>query len=263
MRKLLLATALTVASMSLFAVTPNIHPKHNQVIKPLEKADSLYKNGEYLEAFKEYEVQAKLNNPQAIYNLGVMYEQGQGCKKSDKKAIQSFKKSASLGFAPANFTLGKAYLNGTHGLTINEKTAKIHLTLASNSGMEIATVGLSEVLLSENIESSTTLALNLLAPLIKNGHLDATYLRALYDLKSGKETNNVKSIQTGIKALESSSMKGHITSLMVLGNFNATGTFVKKDLIKAKEIFTVLDKAEIPVAKKLLEEINIEIAEMN
>ena len=56
-------------------------------------------------------------------------------------------------------------------------------------------------------------------------------------------------------------MKGHIPSLMVLGNFNATGTFVKKDLLKAKEIFTVLDKAQVPVAKKLLEEVNKEISE--
>jgi len=261
MKKLLLATALAVASMSSFAVTPNADTKQNQEIKALEKAESAYKNGNYAQAFKEFESQAKLNNPQALYNLGVMYEQGQGAKKSDKKAIESFKKSASQGFAAANFALGKAYLTGSHGLSKNEQLAKNHLTLASNSGMEIATVGLSEVLLSENNEASTKLALNLLAPLVKKGHLDATYLRALYDLKSGKETKNFKSIETGIKALESSSMKGHIPSLMVLGNFNATGTFVKKDLQKAKEIFTVLDKAQIPVAKKLLEEVNKEIVE--
>ncbi len=261
MKKLLLATALAVTSLSAFATTDTAKTQETQQIKALEKAESLYKSGNYNQAFKEFELQAKTNNPQALYNLGVMYEQGQGVKKSDKKAIENYKKSASNGFAPANFALGKAYLTGSHGLSKSDLLAKNHLTLASNSGMEIATVGLSEVLLSENKEASTKTALNLLNPLVKKGHLDATYLRALYDLKTGKETKDIKSIETGIKALESGSMKGHIPSLMVLGNFNATGTFVKKDLLKAKEIFTVLDKAQVPIAKKLLEEVNAEISE--
>lgn len=262
MKKLFIACAVALASASSFAspTTPASTSIKNEV-QVLENAENLYKKGDHQKAFSEFQNLAKQGSLQAIYNLGVLYEQGQGVSKSDKKAVEHFKNAGAKGFAPANFALAKAYLSGTHGLNKNFNLAKNHLTLASDAGMQIATIGLAELLLSEKKTESVNKALNLLDPLVKKGHLDATYLRALYDLKTGQDKKDPKVIQVGINALESSAKKAHIPSLMVLGNFSATGTFVKKDLNKAKEIFTVLDKANVPVAKTLLEEVNKEIQE--
>lgn len=256
-RFILISTLAIISSTYSNAKAPTEHKDLNV----LAQAETLFTNGNYSEALEEFTKYAKKGNLQAIYNLGYMYETGIGAKKSDIQSITYYKMAAKEGFAPANFKLGKIYLDGSNNQQQNIPLAKKYLEFASKGGMELATVGLSEVLLAEHRQDSTKTALNLLAPLIKKGQVDATYLRALYDLNNGKETDNLKDIETGIKALDSSAMKGHVPSLMVLGNFYATGTFVNKDLAKAKDIFTVLDKAQIPIAKKLLEEVNLEISE--
>ncbi len=52
----------------------------------------------YLEAKKRYTLDSKLHNPQALYNLGLIYEYGKGVKSDPQKAFLLYKDSAQNGF---------------------------------------------------------------------------------------------------------------------------------------------------------------------
>ena len=48
----------------------------------------------------------------AQYNLGVMYDNGQGVRQDDAQAVQWYRKAAEQGHAKAQYNLGVAYING-------------------------------------------------------------------------------------------------------------------------------------------------------
>jgi TPR repeat protein len=52
----------------------------------------------YVEAINRYEKAAKLNIPEALHNLGIIYEKANGTKKDMQKAKQYYQKAAELGF---------------------------------------------------------------------------------------------------------------------------------------------------------------------
>ena len=61
-----------------------------------------YYNGEevdqnYIEAIKWFTKSAENGNTQAQYNLAVMYENGEGIKENMEEALKWYKKSAELG----------------------------------------------------------------------------------------------------------------------------------------------------------------------
>jgi len=54
-------------------------------------------------------IAAEQGYPDAQYNLGVMYENGQGIAKDEAQAVAWYRKAAEQGFAPAQFNLGVMY----------------------------------------------------------------------------------------------------------------------------------------------------------
>lgn len=55
---------------------------------------------------------ADQGDPKAQYNLGSLYEHGNGVPKDPSKAIEYFTKSADQGDAAAQYSLGMFYLKG-------------------------------------------------------------------------------------------------------------------------------------------------------
>ena len=62
--------------------------------------------------FKETLQAAEQGNAQAQFNLGVMYDQGQGVRQDDAQAAQWFRKAVEQGVAEAQYNLGVMYANG-------------------------------------------------------------------------------------------------------------------------------------------------------
>ena len=78
----------------------------------MDKASAAYGNGDYKTAFRETIVPAEQGLAVAQFNLGVMYEKGQGTLQDDEKAIFWYTKSADQANANAQFNLGNMYYEG-------------------------------------------------------------------------------------------------------------------------------------------------------
>ena len=67
---------------------------------------------QYEAARANFEQATALGNARAAYELGMMYAQGHGVVKNEKKAAAYFEQSANKGFAEAQNSLGYLYDNG-------------------------------------------------------------------------------------------------------------------------------------------------------
>ena len=75
-----------------------------------EKGQGITQN--YEEAVKWYRKAAEQGNAKAQHNLGVMYDNGQGVSKDYSEAVKWFRKAAAQGLAGAQYGLGLKYNNG-------------------------------------------------------------------------------------------------------------------------------------------------------
>ena len=67
---------------------------------------------DYAAAVSWYRKAADQGNADAQYNLGVMYDQGQGVPQDYAAAVSWFRKAADQGYAHAQFNLGLMYDEG-------------------------------------------------------------------------------------------------------------------------------------------------------
>lgn len=266
MKKLFLSASiigLTAISFAANSATPqpqtSVQGTQKQTVSEnhLQVADNLYKQEKYKEAFVEYEKLSKKGNAQATYNMGVLYEQGAGVAKSDKKAIESYKKSASQGYSLANFALAKAYLIGSHGVKKDDAKGKNYLILAANAGLPVAQLGLAQVLLKEGKPESTKVAVAFLESLSSKNILAAQHLLALVNLN--KPNYEQASTPKAIQLLENSAKQGYIPSIATLGEMNHKGLILNKNLKNAEAYYKVLADNKVPNAEKVLKEIQEEL----
>lgn len=75
-------------------------------------ADDAVQRGDYETALREYRILAKVGNPHAEYNIGVMYDLGTGVEQDRAKAVIWYRKAANQGHEKAQFNLGFLYANG-------------------------------------------------------------------------------------------------------------------------------------------------------
>ena len=73
----------------------------------------------------------------AMFDLGVMYEHGQGVEQSYERAVEYYAQAAHLGFAGAQKSLGALYGNG-QGVQRDLKKAREWWTKAAAQGNEDA-----------------------------------------------------------------------------------------------------------------------------
>ncbi|HPF46303.1 MAG: sel1 repeat family protein [Alphaproteobacteria bacterium] len=73
------------------------------------KGEEAYANGDYALALKEFSAAAEKGDMNAQYNLGVMYEHGNGVEQSDKKAAEWYQKAADNGHPEAPMALQLLY----------------------------------------------------------------------------------------------------------------------------------------------------------
>ena len=88
-----------------------------------------------VEAVKWYRKAAKQGDASAQFNLGSMYADGRGVKQDDFEAVKWFRKAAEQGDATAQLILGISYLFGK-GVQVNKSLAKEWLGKACNNGKQ-------------------------------------------------------------------------------------------------------------------------------
>src|SRR4051795_1066677 len=71
-----------------------------------------YSRGDFAAALKEWQPIATAGDPQAQYNLGLLYARGQGVTQDYAQAAQWYEKAAVQGVPAAQYNLGVMYANG-------------------------------------------------------------------------------------------------------------------------------------------------------
>ncbi|MBL68505.1 MAG: hypothetical protein CMO74_08675 [Verrucomicrobiales bacterium] len=110
----------------------------------------MYENGQgvqkdFKEAEKWWRKAAEQGEPYAQTSLGVMFERGDGVPKDDKEAVKWYRKAAEQGYAMAQYNLGLNYATGS-GVLQDYVTAYAWANIAAANGQKNATKLKSEFL---------------------------------------------------------------------------------------------------------------------
>ncbi len=92
-----------------------------------------YQNGDYKTALQEWQPLAEQGDADAQYNLGLLYDNGEGVPQDYKTAAKWYTLSAEQGDAKAQFNLGFMYRNG-EGVPQDYKQAAKWYRLSAEQG---------------------------------------------------------------------------------------------------------------------------------
>jgi TPR repeat protein len=98
-----------------------------------DDADAAYARGDLDAAARLYGVLAAQGMASAQFNLGVMYDFGQGVAKDATQALRWYRAAAAQGHAAAQFNLGGMYFDG-QGVASDHVRAYVWFTLAATAG---------------------------------------------------------------------------------------------------------------------------------
>lgn len=96
-------------------------------------ASRAFFKGDYAQAKQRWERLAADNDPEAMTNLGIMYEKGIGVKRDVKTAEALYLRAANLGYVQGQFDLANLYYNG-NGIKQDYKSAGHWYTAAALAG---------------------------------------------------------------------------------------------------------------------------------
>ncbi len=82
---------------------------------PLEDGYAAWERKDYATARRLWEPLAAKNDPDALFNLGLLYKNGQGVARDYKQAMAYFKQAALYGSVDAAYNLGVMYLGREYG----------------------------------------------------------------------------------------------------------------------------------------------------
>ena len=116
--------------MFLVAWTTITVAQAQDVDKTYKEGKALYEAKKYEAALPKLKVAAEKGKKGAQYRLARCYDKGHGVAENNAIAVKWYQKAAAQGHAKAQYHLGKAYLLGKKGLTVDKKKAKALLTKA-------------------------------------------------------------------------------------------------------------------------------------
>lgn len=116
MKRLIIAAALALSSTVIFG-SPAVAQED-----AFNRALSADERGDYVEAVKWYRMAADQGYAGAQYNLGVMYDNGEGVSENVAEAAKWYRRAADQGHALAQYNLGLMHDNG-EGVPENDAEA--------------------------------------------------------------------------------------------------------------------------------------------
>lgn len=166
-------------------------------------------------------------NPEAIYNLGMCYDQGRGTKISKVNAQKCFEIAAKKGYPLANQALGRYYYFGEDGIERDYSKAVTNLTIAANAGFLQSQYLLGTCYqYGKGAPKNLTLAVKWLTDSAQNGDVDAQSQLADCYLNLGQPEN-------AIHWLKEAAKQGNALAQRNLGLCYLNGKGVYQDLSKA------------------------------
>ena len=96
-----------------------------------------YERGDYATALREWQPLAEQGDAVAQFNLGLMYDKGEGVPQDDKAAVQWYRRAAEQGHADAQNNLGVMHANG-EGVPQDDQAAVQWFRRAAEQGLPAA-----------------------------------------------------------------------------------------------------------------------------
>jgi TPR repeat protein len=112
--------------------------------KTLSQADAAYERADYAEAVRWYRLAADQGYAYAEYNLGWMYDKGEGVPQNDAEAVRWYRLAADKGYAAAQSSLGWMYDKG-EGVPQNDAEAVRWYRLAADKAHAYAEYNLGRM----------------------------------------------------------------------------------------------------------------------
>ena len=101
-----------------------------------EKGQNAYNSGDFATALKEFRPLAEQGDALAQYQLGLMYEKGEGVPQNDKTAVKWYRLAAEQGHSSAQTNLGTIYGTGK-GVIQDFVYAHMWGNLGASNGNEV------------------------------------------------------------------------------------------------------------------------------
>jgi TPR repeat protein len=146
--------------------------------------------------FAELQAAADKGNPQAQFELGERFHNGDGVLKSSTEAAEWWQKAAAQKFPPAEFDLGMAYGSGD-GVPKNMQEGIKWCRMAGDSGLVMAQMALGILYCDgrSGVEQDYTEAFKWFTKAAEQGNLHAEYYLAVcYQDGKGTPTNSSEAI---------------------------------------------------------------------
>ncbi len=208
-----------------------------------------YTRGDFAAALKEWQPIAEGGDPNAQYNLGLLYARGQGVAQDYSQAAQWYRKAAEQGVAAAQYNLGLMCANG-QGVPRDPQEAAKWFLKAADAGVVDAETGLGRIYHEgEGAFQNPAEAEKWYRKAAERGVGSAAFnLGVMYDLGQGVPRNYEEAFQWYRKAADDGYAAG-FTNLGIL-YYNAQG--VKRDLVEAYACFSKAQRMGDPRAAQLL-----------
>jgi TPR repeat protein len=207
-----------------------------------------YDRADYATALKEWQPIAERGDPNAQYNLGLMFALGHGVPKDYQKAADWYRKAAEQGVAAAQYNLGVMFANGQGVAQNNEEATKWFLK-AAGQGIDNAEINLGDLYAEgEGASKNYAEAEKWYRKAAERGVASAAFnLGVMYDLGQGVTRDYDEAIKWYTKAADA----GYAPALTNLGilYYNAQG--VKRDLVQAYAWLARAQKLGDPRAAEL------------
>ena len=113
--------------------TQSAHIPHTFAACQHRRAHKAYLRGDYDKALPEIQFLAQGGEARAQYDLGLMYDKGQGVPQSDSKAMQWYERAAEQGEPRAQYNLGLMHFNG-QGVAPDLVKAYFWISLSASHG---------------------------------------------------------------------------------------------------------------------------------
>lgn len=197
-----------------------------------------YKQGEYGQAFQIWSSLAKQGYSSAQYNLGVMYEEGQGVQKNYAAAVQWYGIAADMGHSSAQYKLAKIYKTGQYGIAINKVEAAKLYEKAAEQGNEGAQYFLAEMYYDgDGIPQDYHQAFKWFSKLLDKEHPEAAqfYIGSLYYFGHGVPQD----YREAVKMYTNASDNGLSSAMNNLGIMYENGEGVSQNNIIAYALYNL------------------------
>lgn len=102
----------------------------------LEDGVTAYEKKDYKTAHEKFKPLAEKGNVSAQFNLGVIYDEGQGVQMDYKEAVKWYRLAADQGHAQAQYNLGRMYYQG-QGVDPDSVEAYKWLDLSAARGIKL------------------------------------------------------------------------------------------------------------------------------